>query len=265
MAPRLTRMIVHKTSHKDRSSTILASQIDPPGSSHSAPPNAPPNAPQSKRELLYGPLPRAGDNNYEEAIAKRNEAAGRRRRYSTCNEAAGETQRAIPCARCARHLADWEGPDEGPRPICVDGASGSTKCTRCSSDSSKKPCVEVTGAARAMVRALEDVAQKVSSDADLPLLHSSQLSVKKAFQQATAASKLPAILQEKADREKQEYKDERRLLAAEMQAKATSDMASSITRLADIIERGFARLQPVVAAGLSEDALDGDEDSDSVY
>lgn len=98
-------------------------------------------------------------------LEKRTKAATLRSLHSAFDEAIGETQRPIPCARCAYHLANWEGPDEGPRPLCVDGAS--SNCNRCASARVGKPCVEVSGVPRSKVLALEEVSRRTFDDAGL--------------------------------------------------------------------------------------------------
>lgn len=88
-----------------------------------------------------------------------------RRLHSTVDETKGETRRSVPCVNCIVHLANWEGPDEGPRPLCVHRASGVRRCGRCYANNKK--CLQIPATALQKVKALEEVAKKTFTDSNL--------------------------------------------------------------------------------------------------
>lgn len=121
--------------------------------------------PKNNREILYGLLPIPGGSDNGVAFTKRSKGAKSRQLHSKIDETTGETQRLTPCVHCAFQLVNWEGPEEGPRPLCVNRASGAQRCSRCFAN--KRGCVEVPATALEEVKAMEEKAKRTSTDDDL--------------------------------------------------------------------------------------------------
>lgn len=80
------------------------------------------------------------------------------------------------------------------------------------------------------------------------------MATKKALKQADKAARVPTIAEAKLAKEKRQHDEERRIVAAEQQAKATMELAKSNMEIAtaidchgDILERSLLLLQPFVS------------------
>lgn len=85
-------------------------------------------------------------------------------------------------------------------------------------------------------------------------MYAAQLAAKKALSQALKTTRKPIVYEAKVAREKRERNEERRIVAAEQQAKATMELAKSnmeivkaIDRHGAIVGRSALLLQPVVS------------------
>lgn len=71
----------------------------------------------NNREMLYGLLPiRAEVKQWRQ----RRKAEFIRAKHSVFNPSIGEKLRPVCCLRCARHVSEWEGPEEGVPAACVE-------------------------------------------------------------------------------------------------------------------------------------------------
>lgn len=120
--------------------------------------------PYNNREALYGLLPIRAET---KQWSQRRRAEQQRASHSTYNPAIGEKLRPVCCLRCARHLAEWQGPEEGAPPVCIEVGGKSSKCGRCGSEASQKHCLPVTGVPGAKLKVLLDVVPRTLSDDDL--------------------------------------------------------------------------------------------------
>ena len=119
-------------------------------------------APKNNRERLYGHLPILADKDCKVALQKRDKAARTRLLHSTIDIAKWENERCPPCTNCAVYLANWEGLEEGPRPLCVEGP-GSSTCKRCLSDGTLCESADLHFGS-VEVRVLEETAKNTSAD-----------------------------------------------------------------------------------------------------